>query len=60
MVNLERGTNSEERKMRKGNREKENKKRKMNNGGRGNGSLGPRLERNILMIMGSKRSEHQS
>ena len=43
MVNLERGTNSEERKMRKGNREKENKKRKMNNGGRGNGSLGPRL-----------------
>ena len=43
MENVERGT-------RKGNGA---------TGQRGNGSLGPKLQRDLLMTMGSKESEHQ-
>ena len=55
-VNLERGTENGERrmKMKNGERRTENKEWET-----GNGSLGPRLQFNLLMTVGSKGSEHQ-
>ena len=37
----------------------ENVERGTGKGERGNGSLGPKLQRDLLMTMGSKGSEHQ-
>ena len=56
---MERGTENGGRRMenvecRRGNREGGTGK-----GERGNGSLGPKLQRDLLMTMGSKGSEHQ-
>ena len=68
MRNGERGTRNEERttgngkrETRNGERETENEEREteMRNEERGNGSLGPKLQLNPLMTMGSKGSEHQ-
>ena len=49
---MERGTENGERRM-------ENVERGTGKGQRGNWSLGPKLQRDLLMTMGSKGSEHQ-
>ena len=63
MRNGERGTRNGKREMGNEKRERltENGEREteMRNEERGNGSLGPKLQLNPLMTMGSKGSEHQ-
>ena len=63
MRNGERGTRNGKREMGNEKRERltENGEREteMRNEERGNGSLGPKLQLNPLMTMGSKESEHQ-
>ena len=49
---MERGTENGEPRM-------ENVERGTGMGKQGNGSLGPKLQRDLLMTMGSKGSEHQ-
>ena len=61
MRNGERGTRNGERETENEKRGTENGEREteMRNEERGNGSLGPKLQLNPLMTMGSKGSEHQ-
>ena len=61
MRNGERGTRNGKWETRNGERLTENGEREteMRNEERGNGSLGPKLQLNPLMTMGSKESEHQ-
>ena len=56
--NEEQGTHLE-RRTENGERRIENVERGTGKGERGNGSLGPKLQRDLLMTMGSKGSEHQ-